>query len=129
MLASAVAIILGRSVLRKLYRTCRQNLLNIVICLSGGLNLAHSKSAKKSIRIYKEKRSRNRSIKSALKTGISQAEKLILEGEIEPATEAVKKATTALDKAAQKGVIHVNNAARHKSRLIRKLNKSVSSES
>jgi small subunit ribosomal protein S20 len=66
---------------------------------------------------------------SALKTSIGQAEKLIIEGELEPAAEAVKKATTALDKAAQKGIIHVNNAARRKSRLTKKLNKSISSES
>ena len=91
--------------------------------------MAHSKSAKKSIRIYKEKRSRNRSVKSALKTTVGQAEKLVLEGELEPAAEAVKKATTALDKAAQRGIIHVNNAARRKSRLTKKLNKSISSES
>jgi small subunit ribosomal protein S20 len=96
--------------------------LDVVICLSGGWNLAHSKSAKKSIRIYSERRSRNRSIKSALKTSIGKAEALILDKETEPAGEAVKKATIALDVAAKKKVIHANNAARHKSRLVKKFN-------
>ena len=91
--------------------------------------MAHTKSAKKSIRIMSERRSRNRSINSALKTSIGKAEKLIDDKELEPAREAVKQATTALDKAAQKGIIHSNNAARHKSRLMKRLNTAFSSES
>ena len=84
--------------------------------------MAHTRSAKKSIRIYDEKRSRNRAIKGALKTTIGRAEALILDGELEPAKEAVNKATIALDKAAQKGILHSNTAARHKSRLMKKFN-------
>ena len=91
--------------------------------------MAHTKSAKKSIRIISEKRSRNRSVTSALKTSIGKAEKLIEDNELEQAREAVKQATTALDKAAQKGVIKSNNAARHKSRLMKKFNAAFSSES
>jgi small subunit ribosomal protein S20 len=84
--------------------------------------LAHTKSAKKSIRIIEERRVRNRSTSSAVKTYITKAEKLILNKDLEPAREAVNQATIALDKAAQKGVIHSNNAARHKSRLMKKFN-------
>jgi small subunit ribosomal protein S20 len=91
--------------------------------------LAHTKSAKKSIRIMSERRRRNRSINSALKTVIGRAEKLIGDKEMEPAEEAVKQATIALDKAAQKGIIHSNTAARHKSRLMKKFNSVFSSES
>jgi small subunit ribosomal protein S20 len=91
--------------------------------------LAHTKAAKKSIRIMSERRSRNRSVNSALKTSIGKAEKLIDDKELEPAREAVKQATTALDKAAQKGIIHSNNAARHKSRLMKKFNTAFSSKS
>jgi len=86
--------------------------------------LAHSKSAKKSIRISKERRSRNRAVTSTVKTSVGKARKL-LEGKVkdlESAKEAVKQATTALDKAAQKGIIHKRNAARRKSRLTKKLN-------
>ena len=91
--------------------------------------MAHTKSAKKSIRIISEKRSRNRSINSAVKTYITKAEELILNREREPASEAVKQATVALDRAAQKGVLHSNNAARRKSRLMKKFNAAFSSES
>jgi len=44
------------------------------------------------------------------------------EGRLEEAREAVRVAVSALDNAAQKGVIHKNNAARCKSRLMRHLN-------
>ena len=84
--------------------------------------MAHTKSAKKSIRIIEERRVRNRSTSSAVKTYITKAEKLILDKDLEPAKEAVNQAAIALDKAAQKGVIHSNNAARHKSRLMKKFN-------
>ena len=84
--------------------------------------LAHTKSAKKMITVIKEERIRNRSIKSAVKTYIDKAEELISGKEPEPAKEAVQKASVALDKAARKGIIHPNNAARHKSRLMKKFN-------
>ena len=96
---------------------------------AGWWNLAHIKSAKKSIRIIGERRRRNRSINSAVKTSIIKAEELILDKELEPAREAVKQATIALDRAAQKGIIHSNNAARRKSRLTKKFNAAFSSES
>ncbi len=86
--------------------------------------MAHSKSAKKSIRIMKERRSRNRAVTSSVKTSVGRAQKL-LQGkgkELESAKEAVKQAAIALDKAAQKGIIHKKNAARRKSRLTKRLN-------
>jgi small subunit ribosomal protein S20 len=43
-------------------------------------------------------------------------------GNPEQAREAVRVAASALDKAAEKGIIHKNNAARRKSRLMRQLN-------
>jgi small subunit ribosomal protein S20 len=46
---------------------------------------------------------------------------LIAEGRLEEAREAVHRAQAALDKAAQKGVIHENKAARRKSRLMQQL--------
>ncbi len=66
---------------------------------------------------------RNRSVKTALKTRISKAEKLINKNEVESAQKAAAAALKALDKAAEKGVIHPNAAARRKSRLARKLGK------
>ena len=84
--------------------------------------MAHTRSAKKMIHVIREERIRNRSIRSAVKTYIDKAEELISSKEPEPAKEAVQKAAVALDKAVRKGIIHHNNAARHKSRLMKKLN-------
>jgi small subunit ribosomal protein S20 len=75
----------------------------------------------------KEKRTRNRAVNSAVKTSIGKAERLIEDKELEQATEAVKQATIALDKAAQKGIMHSRTAARGKSRLTKKLNAALAS--
>jgi small subunit ribosomal protein S20 len=56
------------------------------------------------------------------KTKVSKAEKLIFSGELNLGREAVVDAVSVLDKAAEKRVIHANNAARRKSRLMKKLN-------
>jgi small subunit ribosomal protein S20 len=74
------------------------------------------------MRSSERKRIRNRSVKSAVKTFISKAEALIRRGELESARSAVVQAVSALDKAAEKGIIHANNAARRKSRLMKKFN-------
>ena len=47
---------------------------------------------------------------------------MIIAGNLDEAREAVLVATSALDKAAKKGIIHKNNAARRKSRLAQALN-------
>ena len=65
------------------------------------------------------RRVRNRSVRATVKTFISRARETVGEDEGE---EAVKRALQALDKAAKKGVIHPNNAARCKSRLMKRLN-------
>jgi small subunit ribosomal protein S20 len=89
--------------------------------------LPGSKSAQKRVRTAERKRLRNKSISSLCKTSITKAEKLIFSGELEAAREAVTAAISALDKAAEKGVIHPNNAARRKSRLMDKLNQAQAS--
>ena len=88
-----------------------------------------SKSAQKQVRVTERKRLRNKSITSLCKTNITKAEKLIFSGELKAAQEAVVVAITSLDKAAEKGVIHPNNAARRKSRLMNKLNEAQASTS
>ncbi len=85
-------------------------------------DLAHTRSAKKMITVMKEERTRNRAVKSGVKTYLDRANELISGKEQDPAKEAVNKASVALDKAARKGVIHPNNAARRKSRLAKRLN-------
>jgi len=84
-----------------------------------------SKSAQKQVRVAERRHQRNRSVRSQVKTNITRAEKLIFSGELEVAREAVVTAAASLDKAAEKGVIHSNNAARRKSRLMKKLNEAL----
>jgi len=79
------------------------------------------------MRVSQRKRLRNKSVRSQNKTYIIKAEDLIFSGELEAAQEVVKTAITSLDKAAEKGVIHSNNAARRKSRLMKKLNEALAS--
>jgi len=87
--------------------------------------LPRSNSVKKQVRVTEKRRLRNKSIRSLCKTNITKAEKLIFLGELESAQPMVVDAISSLDKAAEKGVIHPNNAARRKSRLMKKLNQSL----
>ncbi len=79
-------------------------------------------SAEKAARVAEKRRLRNKSVKSTVKTHITRAENLISRKELEAAETAVVAAISAIDKAAKKGVIHPNKAARQKSRLMKKLN-------
>ena len=80
------------------------------------------KSAQKQVRANERRQLRNKSIRSQCKTSITKAEKLIFSGELESGRGAVMVAISSLDKAAEKGIIHPNSAARRKSRLMKKLN-------
>ncbi len=83
-------------------------------------------SAQKQVRVAGKRRLRNKSTLSLTKTNIIKAERFIFSGTLDEAQEAVKTAIISLDKAAEKGIIHPNNAARRKSRLMKKLNKAQS---
>lgn len=82
-----------------------------------------SKSAQKQVRVTEKRQLRNKSVRSLTKTNIIKAETLIFSGKLEEAQDAIAAAISSLDKASEKGIIHPNNAARRKSRLIKKLNK------
>ena len=82
-----------------------------------------SKSAQKVARASARRQERSKSIRSQVKTDIAKAEKMITAGDAKGAQSVVKTAISALDKAAGKKVLHPNNAARRKSRLLKKLNK------
>lgn len=87
--------------------------------------MANTKSAEKRIRSNERKRLRNQMYRSRVKTMVRKAEQLIFSGQPTEDTvreEAVREAISTLDKAAVKGIIHKNNAARRKSRLMKKLN-------
>ena len=75
------------------------------------------------VRKTEKRQLRNRAAKSRAKTFITRAEKLIFAGELASAQTAVAESISALDKAAEKGILHANNAARRKSRLMKKLNR------
>ena len=83
--------------------------------------MANSKSAEKRIRTSERKRLRNRPYRSAARTFVKKAELAISSGDQQTAEVAVPLAIRTLDRVAAKGVIHRNNAARRKSRLMKKL--------
>ncbi len=83
--------------------------------------MAHSKSALKRWRQSLVRRERNRSVKSKTRTLLNRALAGI-QDDASSAEEAVRAAISALDKAAQQGVIHTNAAARGKSRLLKRFN-------
>ncbi len=80
----------------------------------------------KRARRQEQRRLRNRSVRSSLKTLSRNASDAIEEGDQETAQEAVSLACARYDRAARKGVIHTNNAARHKSQLARRFNQAFS---
>lgn len=65
---------------------------------------------------------RNRIFRSSARTYIRKAERLIAAGDADAAATAVGDAISTLDRAAIKGIIHKNNAARRKARLMKKFN-------
>jgi small subunit ribosomal protein S20 len=73
------------------------------------------------MRVAERRRVRNRSIKSAVKTYIRKAERGIA-ATADDTQQMVVQAIRSLDKAASKGILHPRNAARRKSRLMKKLN-------
>ena len=84
--------------------------------------MANNKQSKKRIRINETKRLRNRPYRSAARTYVKKAEVAIRSGDQDAAATAVGDALSMLDRVASKGIIHQNNAARRKSRLMRKYN-------
>ena len=68
-----------------------------------------------------QRQERNRARRSAARTAVRRARELTADGAQQEAESAVREATSILDRAASKGVLHPNNAARRKSRLMRQL--------
>jgi small subunit ribosomal protein S20 len=79
-------------------------------------------SAKKRMRVEAKRRERNKSVKSAVRTKITKARAAIDTSVDAPETlEQIREAIVALDRGVSKGVLHPNNAARRKSRLMARL--------
>ena len=83
--------------------------------------MANIKSQIKRNKQNEKRRLRNRVYRGSTRTYIKQARTAIDKGEFETAQEATHAAIISLDRAAAKGVIHKNNAARRKSRLMKQL--------
>ena len=79
--------------------------------------------AKKAARQSIKRAQRNRSARSATRTGIAKALQSMEAGDVGNAETAVTEALSLLDKAVQKGVVHKNTASRGKSRLSLRLNR------
>jgi small subunit ribosomal protein S20 len=83
--------------------------------------LANIKSAIKRNKQNEKRRISNRIYRGRTRTFIAKANTAVVAGDKVAAESAVLIAISALDKAAQKGVIHKNNAARRKSRLMKRM--------
>jgi small subunit ribosomal protein S20 len=85
--------------------------------------LANTKSAKKRIRSSLRRRERNRRFRVAARTQVKKARQLLADGNLDEAEVVVRDASSTLDKAARKGIVHPRNAARRKGRLMAALAK------
>jgi len=83
--------------------------------------LANIKSQIKRNRQNEKRRVRNRVLRGSTRTALRKAHLAIENGDKEEAQAAAMLATKELDKAASKGIIHKNKAARQKSRLMQQL--------
>lgn len=87
--------------------------------------MANHKSALKRIRQSEKRRIYNRTYRNRARTYVKKANQTIETGDVQAAIQATREAIKDLDMAARRGVIHKNNAARRKSRLMKKLNELV----
>jgi len=85
-------------------------------------------SVKKRIRQNIVRNLRNRSLRTNLRTTTKKVNTAIMNNKLEEAQSDLKAAIPIIDSAVSKGVIHKNNAARKKSRLMRKVNTLAPSE-
>lgn len=83
--------------------------------------MANTAQARKRARQNTERRLHNRARRSDLRTRVKKVYAAAQAGDATLATSAFKEAQPVLDRMAARGVIHPNKAARHKSRLAKRL--------
>ena len=88
--------------------------------------MANIKSQIKRNRQNQKRHDRNKAVRSELKTRVKRAVTAAEQGD-EKAAEIATSAVKRLDKAASKGIIHKNAAARRKSRLQKRINRATAS--
>ena len=84
--------------------------------------MANTRSAKKAVRNIARRTGINRSRRSQMRTYIRKVEEAIAAGDSNRADEAFRAAQPLIMRAAQKGIVHSNTAARKVSRLSRRVN-------
>lgn len=82
------------------------------------------KSAKKRVKVTKNKHLNNQMYKNSLRTAIKNYEGILAGGTQEDKEQGVRKVVSFIDSAVTRGIMHKNTAARRKSLLMRKLNAS-----
>ena len=85
--------------------------------------MANIKSAKKRILTSNKKAEANKAVKTGVKTAVKKVNAAVESGDKAAAQEALKAAASTINRAASKGVLHKNNAARKVSRLSEKVSK------
>ncbi len=85
--------------------------------------MANIKSAKKRILTSNKKAEANKAVKTGVKTAVKKVNVAVESGDKAAAQEALKAASSTINRAASKGVLHKNNAARKVSRLSEKVSK------
>ncbi|MCS7325552.1 MAG: 30S ribosomal protein S20 [Anaerolineae bacterium] len=90
--------------------------------------MANTASAKRRIRKSARRAMFNRLHRSRARTAVKKVRQAILAKDFTTAQALLKQAISYLDRAAGKGVIHKNNAARRKSRLMKMLNKALAAQ-
>ena len=84
--------------------------------------MANIKSAKKRVLTSRVRQERNKAVKSSVKTAIKKVEAAVREADKDAAAKELLNATSIIDKAAKKGVLHKNNASRKAARLAKLVN-------
>ena len=79
--------------------------------------MANSTQAKKRARQNEKRRQHNASLRSMVRTYLKKVDAAIDSGDQAVAQAAYAESMPVIDRMADKGIIHKNNAARHKSRL------------
>ena len=87
--------------------------------------MAHTKSAQKRLRQSAKRRLSNRRRKTAVKNTVRAYEDALSSGQGDQAATELKQVYKRLDKAAAKGTLHKNTVSRKKSRLAKRLGKTV----
>ena len=83
------------------------------------------KSVKKDVLRSRERQLRNQAVKSRIKTFVKKTNAAIVTGDAATIMPILFQTASVVDKAAKRGIIHPNAAARRKSRLMRRANKAL----